>query len=290
MNSICAVIVTYNPDCTLIENVAAVVSQVSSIVVVDNGSTGDSVQILEELEKFKTVEIVYNGENLGIAVALNIGVRRANTLNVEWVATFDQDSTVPDHYFSTMLGMLEKLPFKNKVAIVAPQYRDKATKLLASFSKSYAGTDYFEVDTVITSGNLVKVSALYNIGGFDETFFIDAVDHDFCLRLRLRGYRIIISCSTELAHSIGIMERHHLFGKVFKVSNHSPLRRYYNARNRVVVYRRYLRNFPGWVCRDVVNWTREVGGIILFESDPCAKLTSAFKGILDGITGRMGKI
>ncbi|MGB0109498.1 MAG: hypothetical protein WBP52_13450, partial [Terriglobales bacterium] len=49
--SVCAVIVTHNPRPTFIDNIVAVAAQVGHVAVVDNGSGGETEQLLQELEK-----------------------------------------------------------------------------------------------------------------------------------------------------------------------------------------------------------------------------------------------
>lgn len=287
---VCAIVVSYNPDQSLLENIIALSSQVSEVLVIDNNSAIGCMETLLAIEKMASCKVVYNNDNMGIAAALNIGIRHAAANGYDWVATFDQDSLVPADFINNLFDTLADCPFQKDVAIVAPRYRDRVTGVLASYGGQCNAEGSVEVDSIITSGNLVRISAVKAVGGFDDELFIDAVDHDFCLRLRKGGFRILISCNTELFHSIGAMELHQLFGRQYKVSNHSQLRRYYNARNRLTIYKRYLSTFPEWVRRDFLNWLREIAGIVLFEKNAVSKLAAMGKGVFHGLLGRLGKI
>lgn len=289
-NSVCGVVVTYNPDSTIIGNVRSVAAQVAEVIVVDNGSSENSRQLLAEVEAVDNVTVMYNRENLGIATALNSGVRYAMKKNYSWLATFDQDSETASGFVDSLFAVLSICPFKENVALIAPRYRDKETGVLASYGSDCNGSPYVETDSIITSGNMVRMDAFDAVGIFDDELFIDAVDHDFCLRLRKKGFRILVSCRSELAHRIGAMELHRIFGRQYKSSNHPPLRRYYNARNRITIYKRYVATFPGWVVADLYNWLREIAGIMLLEKDATVKLTAIAKGIAHGFAGRLGKL
>lgn len=286
---ICAIIVTYNPAPELTGNVSLLLPQVDEVVIVDNGSGQDGQALLDSVTERFGCRIIRNGQNLGIAAALNIGVRHALAAGYPWVATFDQDSTVTDGFIPALLMSWQSCPFRDRVALVSPKCRDKATGALGSYAAEVGNGSFSEIENTITSGNLVRSDVFSRVGLFAEPFFMDCVDHEFCLRLRREEYRLIESSNAILQHSLGSMTQHRLLGRPCKVYNHSPLRRYYNARNRLVVYRRYLRHFPRWIVRDLGNFFREIAGIILFERDRFAKLAAIGRGLLHGLCGKMGK-
>ena len=107
---VCAVVVTYNPKPAFVENVAAVSAQVDHTVVVDNGSSSETEVHLVGLESRFGCKVIRNRQNLGIAAALNIGVKCAMEAGFDWVATFDQDSRVSDGFISLMLETYRQAP------------------------------------------------------------------------------------------------------------------------------------------------------------------------------------
>src|SRR5258708_4061614 len=74
---LCAVVVTYFPDEKLLDRLQKIQQQVDRVVVVDNGSSGESAESLRTAEQKLHLEVIRNAENLGIATALNQGVRQA---------------------------------------------------------------------------------------------------------------------------------------------------------------------------------------------------------------------
>ena len=56
---------------------------------------------------------------------------------------------------------------------------------------------------MITSGSLLALAVFRRVGPMREDFFIDAVDFQYCLRLRRHGYKVIETLLPTLIHPIG---------------------------------------------------------------------------------------
>lgn len=282
---VCAVVVTFNPSESLLENIAALRSQVDKVVVVDNASVK-----LEPIQQIETcgAKVFYNQENLGIAAALNIGVRYALEQGYAWIATFDQDSKPPPGFVERLLKAYDTYPDRERIAVLSPVYRDEVTGTVFRHGEQN-NKPFQEIVSTMTSGNLVRADALAQTGLFEEDLFIDYVDHEFCLRARQKGFVVLESRTATLDHNLGETEKYERWGLTFHATNHSALRRYYNARNRLVVYRRYFISETRWVLRDMFGFFKEVSKIILAERDKREKLYSIAKGLRHGLTGKMGK-
>src|SRR5690348_16312036 len=118
--TICAVFVTYKPRAEFIDNIVNVAPHVDHVVVVDNGSSTETEQRLREFGMRSGCTVIRNVENLGIARALNLGVKYALESEYDWVCTFDQDSQVSDGFISKMLDTYQQAPDPKSVAIIAP--------------------------------------------------------------------------------------------------------------------------------------------------------------------------
>src|SRR3954471_9077506 len=139
--SICAIVVSHNPPAEIIDNVSALLEQVDEAVVVDNGSGSETAALLGRLGRHSKVSVIYNKENLGIAAALNAGVRHARKAGRRWVATFDQDSRVTPDMLTSMLQAYDRYPARESVAILCPRYRDKTIGLIPSYSGSAGNSE-----------------------------------------------------------------------------------------------------------------------------------------------------
>jgi len=290
--SICAVIVTYHPAVEIIENVSALLEQVDVVVLVDNGSGLATKGLLDKLRSYAKVSVIYNQENLGIAAALNIGVKKAKDDGYQWVATFDQDSQATPHMIEMMLQAYGAYPQKEKIASLSPRYKDKNTGVVSvSQATSFSGDrlPYIEVEVIITSGNLVKTSVFDTVGYFSEELFIDYVDTEYCLRCITHGYKILEVIDAILLHDVGTPSQHNLFWKKFIISNHSALRRYYFARNAIYTYRRYILKQPLWIIKNAYILVKIAIMVALFETDRRKKMAALIRGFVDGLLGKMGK-
>lgn len=290
---ICAVVVAYHPAAAIIKNIAALLDQVDEVVIVDNGSAGDSKASLDKLSSYRQVSVIYNQENLGIAAALNIGVRHAKAAGYEWVATFDQDSSVMPGMIMTMLQAYNLYPDKDKIAGLSPRYQNQSTGGVRSSPPDLPykkGLPYAEKLVVMSSGNLLKSSIFDAVGYFNEALFIDHVDTEFCLRCAQQGYKIIEVRDAILLHQIGFPVQHKILWRWVTTANHSSLRRYYVARNGLYVYKKFALIFPAWVAHDAYNFLKLIVLVVLFESDKSKNLLAIFRGVIHGLSGRMGKL
>jgi rhamnosyltransferase len=86
-----AVVVLYNPEVDVLENLRVLAAQVDALVIVDNGSSEVFRSDLAPMLNAR-VELIRHPGNLGIATGFNTGVRRLIELGCEFSLTFDQDA------------------------------------------------------------------------------------------------------------------------------------------------------------------------------------------------------
>lgn len=283
---VCAVVVTYHPGREVTQHLASLRPQVAELVVVDNGSSDEAVQMLRDAGVSLNFKLIEAGENLGIGAAQNLGVRWAESQGCDYVIFFDQDSGVPEGFVDSLAAVYRNDPQQASIAVVVPRYRDR--RLGIALPARYTSDGNLEL--AISSGSLVPVSVLRALGGFEESFIINYVDFDFALRARAAGYVLRECPDTELAHAPGDPQRYKLFG-IFPVisANYGVLHRYYRARNLVRVVRRHGRRFPRICFRFVINVFTDIVKIVLVEPDSWARLRASLRGIVDGLRGRMGR-
>ena len=287
---ILAVVVTYEPDCALIGNLLALREQIIDVIVIDNGSA--NIEAVEVSTVRSGCKLIKNGSNLGIGHALNQGAAIALSEGFSWLATFDQDSHVTEGMISGLLALLQEHPRRNEIGILAPYHRDRVTGgNYDNLGDVIADRDdWMLMRTTITSGNLVSVAALREVGPFDSKLFIDCVDHDFNLRCRRKGFLIVGAKRLILLHSLGRITLHRMFGKQIICSNHSALRRYYMTRNHLEVYIRYLTFEPKWCVKGICTLLVRSVLVLIFEMDRVNKLRAMLKGTFHFATRRFGRL
>lgn len=282
LGKVAAVVVIYYPDKSVYDNIMSYLDQVDIVILVDNTDT-PAFFLLQAFASDLRVFSIINGTNLGVAVALNQGALKAFAQGCSFLLTMDQDSCATPG----MVDMLKGFFYSNSIdrlAIVAPFHLITTSKTPAVDAPLYE-----ECDSVWTSGNLLSLSAYKDAGPFEEELFIDFVDHEYCLRLRRLGYKVIQSNKAVLHHAIGNSLRSiNVLRMSIIISNHSALRRYYIMRNRLWVAARYpeFKKF-NWVDRRRI--VAEMITIFLFEENKLEKFRMMITGVKHCFQGKMGR-
>ena len=253
---ICAVIVSFNPEKLIINNIRALQPQVSKCVVVDNGSKETGV--LETIKQFHEVVIIELGENKGIAAALNVGLRYCASNGYKLILTMDQDTVLEEDAVDELLK---------------PINEGKADSTGINWDKQ-ATEDSF-VDYLITSGNLLIVESAEEIGGFDEALFIDSVDFDICLRLREMGYRLCKVSKSNATHNLGDENGSS------KYRTHSAFRYYYIARNHFYLIRKYKKRHRLFCIKKQLAFLWDLVQIAICDKDRKSKYEAIRHGFID---------
>ena len=116
--SIAGVVVLFDPEENVVENINSYLDQIDLLFIVDNSKNFNET-IADYYKNNSKVEYVYNGENLGIAAALNVGVKKAVGEGFKYLLTMDQDSKVPP---DLVKNLLECFSLDSCIAIVSPEH------------------------------------------------------------------------------------------------------------------------------------------------------------------------
>jgi rhamnosyltransferase len=256
-----------------------VANQVDRVIIVDNSASAEVRARLED-EVSSRIELVLHNENLGIAAALNTGVRRAAALRARWVLTLDQDTAIDESMVAKLLAGTALSDAEQPVGIIGSTARTRGGSPVVEEHGAGAIT-FAEAKTVITSGSLISVSAYADAGPFRETFFIEGVDLEYCLRLRSRGYRVLLAAPPLMTHAAGKGLERRFVWRTVVVPDHQPWRYYYQVRNLTLITRQYAGREPAWVAHAWLNVAKMSVRIGLFEHSPLCKYRSMLLGIWD---------
>jgi len=240
--NVCAGVILYNPNIDrLTKNIDAIKPQVGKLILVDNGSDNiDKVQ--DVFADFADNEIswIKNTENKGVSGALNQLIEFADKNGFEWILTLDDDSVCGENMVAELLTAIQ---LYDNIAIVSPRIIDRDASVGKSSADKPAG-DHEEINMCITAGSLTNIKAVLEAGGYDERLFIDHVDHDMCLRLKRRGYRIIKVSTAVIYQEFGkeALRRRFLW-KIYTQRGYTPFRVYYQTRNSLYMVRKYGGEF-----------------------------------------------
>lgn len=297
------IVVTYNPDeSTLIANLTALLSQVQHVVIVDNDSMCDVTEIIQRLDKacFNRINLIKLQHNDGLSEAFNTGISVARNLNAAFVLLMDQDSIPESDMLSKLHDAhqdLEKMGIL--VGAVAPRYRDSTSSQLSQFVRisrfgltritNDDNTNYIRADFLISSGSLIAMHALDQVGEMDAGLFIDHIDTEWCFRAQSKGFALYGVCDAIMQHSLGDRQIRFWWGHWRNISFHQPFRYYYMFRNSILLWQRpYM--LTAWKRADMARVLYLLCFFTLFSPNRLANLRMMIKGLRDGINKHTGKM
>lgn len=204
---IAACIVAFRPDPALITALAQSIGpQIGALYVFNNGGVSDVLaQILRDLG----AELIGDGRNVGVAEAFNICAQKATTAGKARLVLFDQDSNVAPDMVEALATRMDMLVVSGeRVAVIGPRIispPDADFKAPRYFPRSglAARAGATPVQYVISSGSMIDLSTLREVGPFRADFFIDAIDTEWCFRAWARGTSCWVADDVTMVHRIG---------------------------------------------------------------------------------------
>lgn len=210
----------------LVSLLPAIESQIAEIIVVDNGSSDGSPQMVTK--EFPLVRLIALPSNVGFAIANNIGMREARG---RYFLVLNSDTEIIGDAIRQIVEFMDSHP---DVGALGPkllntdgtlQYSCRRfpsfrtalfhryslmTKLFPRnrFSSEYLMTDVghdktMDVDWVSGAALVVRREVFEKVGGFDEGFFMYAEDVDWCYRIKQAGWRVVYLPEAKILHHIG---------------------------------------------------------------------------------------
>lgn len=299
--AVAAVIVAYRPTFGLLEKLVTTLSQqVTHIYIVDNSDADDSrVATWFADNVYPRASLISMGANRGVGSALNAGIRRARTAHATHVLLSDQDSLPDANMVSGLMRAIATLNDRPKVAAMGPAFVDCNTGTAYSFQHRRPGKFWYrharptatspviETLSLITSGCIVSIAALNDIGDMREDFFIDYIDTEWCQRARARGWHLYSTSLARMTHRVGDDALRVWFFGWRNESSYSALRVYYRTRNFVALCR--LHYVPArWKIRGAWYWLGTMYAQGFYGHDKLHTWQMIARGARDGLLNRMG--
>lgn len=270
------VVVLYNPDQKVINNINSYIDELDALYLVDNSSADNSTLFMNEKAEYIPLQ-----KNTGIAHALNVGAKKAIDHNFHYLLTMDQDSMFEKDALKNMKSIIDADDEKDQVGIYSPFHK-------TAISKPVPEELFTSPLVVMTSGNIINLDIYKCVEGFKEWMFIDCVDFEYGLNVRKHGYTIKQINTVFLDHELGDYEIKHVFNKKIFCDNHSALRRYYIVRNSFYLYDMYHNDYPDY-CQAVVKQAKQsFFYATVFEKHGFKKLIYMIRGYIDYRRGKKG--
>lgn len=276
---LCAVIILYYPDIENLENSLPVLSTETELVILWKNSP-ISNSCVGIIEKYPNVKILGNEENVGIGKALNQSIAYLSDLNFTHLLTLDQDS-----YFDK--GVI--LKYKQKLIKQNSDVAIFGINPLQNNNTLYENTgEILDVSDTITSGSIFLIENFSKFGLFDEDLFIDAVDYEYCYRVKQNyNKKTLVFTDILMNHCVGYIEKTKLG---FSINNYSAFRTYFIIRNHFTIWSRYPNLFPFKYKMTLIkhHFIYRFIKIWISEDDKLKKTKALYKGILHFLTNKLG--
>ena len=189
------------------------------VIVVDNGSTDDSVVFLQN--NYRGVRLIRFMENRGFAKGYNEALRQ---VEADYYMILNSDVDVPAGWLDPMIRLLENdrtiaacqpklLCYDNKKKF---EYAGAAGGWLDKYGYPFAKGRIFDVweddhgqydqtEPVFWASGaalFIRSKIFHEMKGFDEYFFAHQEEIDLCWRIQLAGYKIY-SCPESVVYHVG---------------------------------------------------------------------------------------
>jgi rhamnosyltransferase len=295
-----AIVVCYKPQISALKvALEALQGQVDATLLVDNASANiDEIAAL--VDDHHSLELLRQSDNLGLGAAHNIGIEYARQHAFDYLLLLDQDSVPLDGMVQNLLTA-QRAKSKQDVSAVGATYLNAdngSESFFVRFGKfkfrRYSCSQHdqdncIQADFLISSGSLIKLSAIEQIGEMDESLFIDHVDTEWFLRAKSKGFQAYGVCNAVMQHGLGEQTHQLNLGRQRNVPQHKPFRYYYIFRNSVALYRRsYASGWWKWNDLQRLLLISIMFGLV--KSPRRQNLKMMVKGVVDGLRGVSGKI
>ncbi|MBS1576685.1 MAG: glycosyltransferase family 2 protein [Bacteroidetes bacterium] len=200
-------------------SVLATTYQDKEVIVADNASTDDSIDLLKQ--HYPSVTIIQHPQNFGYAKGYNEALKQ---VNADYFVLLNSDVQVQSSWIEPMVALLESdktiaacqpkvLSFTNKELF---EYAGAAGGWMDRFGYPFAKGRIFDIcekdkgqydkqEAIFWASGaalFIRASAFHRCRGFDEFFFAHQEEIDLCWRLQLSGFKIY-SCPQSIVYHVG---------------------------------------------------------------------------------------
>jgi hypothetical protein len=209
------------------------------LVVVDNGSTNDSVARIRAARP--DILLLESGKNLGFAGGNNIGIRYAVARGVDYLWLLNNDTVpAPD----ALSALVEKALTNKRIGATGSicYYADRPETIQVwAGARANLCIGYVRNTTephkdswfhsLYGASMLVSRSAIEDVGLFDEGFFLYWEETELCIRLRKRQWRLAAAPESRVLHKVNastggnklILDRYFTASGLRILRLHSPI-------------------------------------------------------------------
>lgn len=197
------------------------------VIVVDNGSTDNSVVMIKKwIGKRKKIFLIQNKKNLGFAAGNNLGIKFAMKLGADYFLILNNDTIIEPE---TLLELTNVLGKKKEYGVVGPSiyFYNNSNKL--QFSKYKKVKKIIEDVSISGCCFLIKKEIIKKIGFLDPAFFLFTEEKDFMIRAKEAGYNVLyVPTKSKVLHKFSAT-----------VSQYSKIQHYHMGRSVIILLKKH---------------------------------------------------
>lgn len=155
--------------------------------------------------------------------------------------TMDQDSSWDPLQLKSFLDLIQTHANDKQISF-APTHSNVVKSAVGEFIKKHESEKTGIINNpskVMASGNVFKLSVWEEGCKFNEDLFIDEVDHEFCYKLRDKGYIICEFQDISMVHTLGNVKKTILP----RPCKHSGVRLFYIFRNMLYIKKHFPNEY-----------------------------------------------
>ncbi|WP_261835854.1 glycosyltransferase family protein [Vibrio ishigakensis] len=270
-------ITLYHPSLEDIENILALSEDFDHVLVFDNTPNRISNNYTNTIQKKNNITLMSNGINDGLSIAFHSMFERCKKQS-DFLCLLDQDSRFDSLSIQKMKTAIQ-IHNDPKAAIYAPyiQYSHVAKKNIKP--------GLTDENWVISSGSFIRTSIIRAVNLIDTNYFIDKIDLDIAMTLKILGYKIYTINDIVLYQQLG--KTKNFFG--LSLVQHSPDRVYYIARNRFYFYKKFDGKVKVSKFKCALGTIKNLVQIIVYHDNKLEKIKLFIQGMNDHRNSKYGK-
>lgn len=251
------------------------------IIVVDDASTDGTFKVIRKL--FPQIKMLRNNVELFPSACRNLGIR--NSMG-NYIFLIDDDNVLDENTINELIKVFTKHKNVGLAGPIAFYYTNSKKIFCAggelnspmffpthigqgSSSGNFSARRLIECDYV-PNAFMINKTVIDDVGLFDERFCIAWEEADFAVRIKKRGYKIVVSTTAKVFHDVPTTQDFHI----------TKSRAYWRGRNRILFYRKYVPVRCIFIFIDIAGFI----ALLLKVNKSLRKcLFQYLKGIKDGL-------
>ncbi|WOX56621.1 glycosyltransferase family 2 protein [Methanoculleus palmolei] len=211
------------------------------VLLVENSTDRAVIEAIRV--KFPGLEIMETGRNLGYAGGNNAGILHTMEQEPDYIFVLNNDLRVEPDILTTLVHELE---FNRDCAACQPLvvYAENPEIIWSAGTEMYLGYPRLYLKNgsralghpsappfgLVGCALLFRVSALRDVGLFDESLFLMHEETDWCIRAKKKGYSLLVVPAARVQHKVSVT-----------LGSLSAPYLYYVSRNWLLVARKHFK-------------------------------------------------